>query len=142
MKKVVLTFASVLLFLKPARVRNFKASIRGSRAACCGGGAGRIAFSARAASQRASRLQQPVGRLTISSVGPRKRCSNRGFCMLRIAELVLLSFLFAVTALAAVPRVGERAPQFSLPSSNGATVALKDYISKSKIVLVFYRGYW
>lgn len=62
--------------------------------------------------------------------------------MLRIAKLVVLSSLLAVVTFAAVPRVGDSAPQFSLPSSAGATVALKDYLGKSKVVLVFYRGYW
>ena len=62
--------------------------------------------------------------------------------MSRIAKLLVLACLFAVVAVAAVPKVGERAPQFSLPSSNGATIALKDYIGKSNLVLVFYRGYW
>ena len=33
------------------------------------------------------------------------------------------------------------APQFSLPASDGRTVALKDYAGK-RLVLVFYRGYW
>lgn len=62
--------------------------------------------------------------------------------MLRIARSVVISCLFAAVTLAAVPRVGDSAPQFNLPSSNGAMVTLKDYIGKSKVVLVFYRGYW
>lgn len=59
--------------------------------------------------------------------------------MLRIVKAFLLSSLFA---LAAVPKVGDRAPQFSLPSMKGTSVGLKDYIGKTKVVLVFYRGYW
>lgn len=62
--------------------------------------------------------------------------------MLRIAKSVVLSSLLAVVTPAAVPRVGDSAPQFSLPASTGGTVALKDYRGKSKVVLVFYRGYW
>lgn len=62
--------------------------------------------------------------------------------MLRIAKSVVLSSLLAIVTLAGVPRVGDSAPQFSLPSSTGATVALKDYLGTSIVVLVFYRGYW
>ena len=62
--------------------------------------------------------------------------------MLRIVKAFLLSSLFALVALAAVPKVGDRAPQFSLPSTKGTSVGLKDYIGKTKVVLVFYRGYW
>jgi cytochrome oxidase Cu insertion factor (SCO1/SenC/PrrC family) len=40
------------------------------------------------------------------------------------------------------PKSGSAAPQFSLPAADGATVVLKDYAGKSKLVLVFYRGYW
>ena len=58
-----------------------------------------------------------------------------------IKALALISALF-IAAIAAVPKVGERAPDFSLPSDKGATVSLKDFIGKSKLVLVFYRGSW
>jgi peroxiredoxin len=44
-------------------------------------------------------------------------------------------------AFGSTPKVGGRAPQFSLPASDGRSVALKDYAGK-KLVLVFYRGYW
>jgi peroxiredoxin Q/BCP len=47
-----------------------------------------------------------------------------------------------MTALAATPKIGDRAPEFSLPSADGKTVALKDYKGKKKLILVFYRGYW
>ena len=58
-----------------------------------------------------------------------------------IAKSLVFLFVSAV-GLAGVPKVGDRVPEFSLPSSNGTTVSLKDYIGKSKVVLVFYRGYW
>jgi peroxiredoxin Q/BCP len=57
----------------------------------------------------------------------------QSFCML---------LLFVVTAFATTPKVGDKAPQFSLPSATGETVALQDYAGKSKVVLVFYRGDW
>ena len=62
--------------------------------------------------------------------------------MLRIVKILVLTSLLAIVASAELPKVGERAPQFSLPSIKGASVALKDYIGKTKLVLVFYRGYW
>jgi AhpC/TSA family len=39
-------------------------------------------------------------------------------------------------------RVGEPAPEFTLPDANGRPVALADYRGKKGVVLVFYRGYW
>ena len=62
--------------------------------------------------------------------------------MLRIVKILALSSLLAIVALAEVPKVGEHAPQFSLPSIKGTSIALKDYVGKTKLVLVFYRGYW
>jgi hypothetical protein len=51
-------------------------------------------------------------------------------------------FLVLTAAYASPPKVGERAPDFSLPTAAGSTIALKDFAGKSKVVLVFYRGYW
>jgi len=62
--------------------------------------------------------------------------------MTSVMKLFLISCLLAVVTFGATPKVGDTAPQFSLIASNGSTVALKDYEGKSKVVLVFYRGYW
>lgn len=43
---------------------------------------------------------------------------------------------------AQAPRVGEKAPEFSLPDQNGKPVALADLLSPKGAVLIFYRGYW
>jgi hypothetical protein len=39
-------------------------------------------------------------------------------------------------------KVGERAPDFTLPDALGRTVSLAEYRGKKPVVLVFYRGYW
>ena len=48
----------------------------------------------------------------------------------------------AQTAPEAAKKPGDPAPAFDRPSHTGATVSLKDYAGKSKLVLVFYRGSW
>jgi len=62
--------------------------------------------------------------------------------MLLMFKTFMLSTLFAIVSLASVPKVGDPAPLFGLPSTKGTSVALKDYSGKSNVVLVFYRGYW
>lgn len=61
--------------------------------------------------------------------------------MLQLTRSLLFTFLIAAVALGSTPKIGDQAPQFSLPASDGRTLALKDYAGK-KLVLVFYRGYW
>jgi hypothetical protein len=44
---------------------------------------------------------------------------------------------------AGAPRIGQKAPEFSLPDQDGRDVALADLVSSSKAVaLIFYRGFW
>jgi hypothetical protein len=43
---------------------------------------------------------------------------------------------------AQAPRIGQRAPSFSLPDQNGKDVALTDLLSPNGAVLIFYRGHW
>src|SRR5439155_20020363 len=40
------------------------------------------------------------------------------------------------------PRVGEKAPAFTLPDQNGKQIALPDLVSPNGAVLIFYRGHW
>ena len=58
-----------------------------------------------------------------------------------ISVLAMIVTLYSA-ALGGPPKIGDRAPAFSLQSAAGANVALKDFEGKSKVVLVFYRGYW
>lgn len=41
-----------------------------------------------------------------------------------------------------VPRVGDRAPDFTLPSQTGQPVALRDRLARGPVVLSFFRGRW
>jgi hypothetical protein len=48
-------------------------------------------------------------------------------------------------ASSAAPRIGQKAPEFTLPDQNGKPIALTDLLSLSKsagAVLIFYRGFW
>ena len=39
-------------------------------------------------------------------------------------------------------RIGERAPDFTLPNQRGEMVKLSDRLSRGPVVLNFYRGVW
>jgi hypothetical protein len=41
-----------------------------------------------------------------------------------------------------VLKVGESAPEFSLPDENGNLVALKGLLAQGPVVISFYRGQW
>jgi hypothetical protein len=44
---------------------------------------------------------------------------------------------------AAIPAVGQKAPDFTLPDMNGQPVALSQLLDSSNgVLLIFYRGYW
>lgn len=67
---------------------------------------------------------------------------------LGVTSLLLIAgawFNFVVTRVPDAPvafKVGEPAPDFTLPDAAGRPVALADYRGKKPVVLVFYRGYW
>jgi AhpC/TSA family len=39
-------------------------------------------------------------------------------------------------------RIGERAPDFTLPNQRGETVRLSERLTRGPVVLSFYRGVW
>ena len=47
-----------------------------------------------------------------------------------------------VPATTTVLRIGEPAPDFTLPDATGRPVSLAEFRGKKPVVLVFYRGYW
>ncbi len=58
---------------------------------------------------------------------------------MRIAESVLtLALGSALAAHAATPKVGDKAPDFSLPDQTGKQVKLSDFLGKKNVVLAFY----
>jgi peroxiredoxin Q/BCP len=54
------------------------------------------------------------------------------------AGLLGIAALFAAPAQAQVPKVGDKAPDFSVISSTGKPVVLADYLGKKNVVLFFY----
>lgn len=61
---------------------------------------------------------------------------------MRFQSIIALG-LFGIAAWAAGPasttlKVGDKAPDFTLPSTDGGKVHLADYIGKSTVVLAFF----
>jgi len=58
--------------------------------------------------------------------------------------LLLLALLAAPAAADQAPRieVGQEAPAFSLPGSDGETYTLGDLRGEKDLVLIFFRGTW
>jgi AhpC/TSA family protein len=70
------------------------------------------------------------------------------FVALGISAILLIlggyfNFVLArVPATATALKVGEPAPDFTLPDAAGAPVSLAAFRGQAPVVLVFYRGYW
>ena len=68
--------------------------------------------------------------------------------VLGISMFGLFSYIFfyelrQVPPSTGAPRVGQKAPEFTLSDQDGKDVSLTDLVSKSKAVaLIFYRGFW
>ena len=70
----------------------------------------------------------------------RARESRQTFVVLSVLALALISSIVSwrLFFTAWAPTLEARAPRFALPSSAGQTVALKDFVGKQDVVLVFY----
>lgn len=54
----------------------------------------------------------------------------------------LVENLRASAIMAGVPKVGDNAPDFTLPSYHGQTVSLADLRANGPVIVSFYRGRW
>ena len=61
-----------------------------------------------------------------------------------LATVIIMAVLGAAGAQVRrpAPKVGDKAPDFSLPNADGKPVSLSDYTSRGPVVVIFYRGYW
>jgi len=50
----------------------------------------------------------------------------------------LVALLLFLSSVAAAVEVGEKAPVFELPSTQGGTIRLADFAGKKEVVLLFY----
>jgi drug/metabolite transporter (DMT)-like permease len=66
-----------------------------------------------------------------------------GVLMFAFFSYVFFYQLRQVPVSTGAPRVGQKAPDFTLPDQDGKDVALSHLVSRSKAVaLIFYRGFW
>jgi AhpC/TSA family len=66
-----------------------------------------------------------------------------GILMFAFFSYVFFYQLRQVPPSTGAPRVGEKAPEFTLSDQDGKDVALSDLVDRSKAVaLIFYRGFW
>ena len=66
-----------------------------------------------------------------------------GILMFAFFSYVFFYVLRQVPPSIGAPRVGEKAPEFTLSNQDGKEISLRDLTSRSKTVaLIFYRGFW
>jgi hypothetical protein len=66
-----------------------------------------------------------------------------GILMFGLFSYVFFYELRQVPPSSGAPRVGQKAPDFTLSDQDGKDVSLRDLVTKSKAVaLIFYRGFW
>jgi uncharacterized protein with PQ loop repeat len=64
-------------------------------------------------------------------------------CVFGLFAYLIFYELRQVPASTGAPRVGQKAPEFTLPDQDDKPVALANLVSGSKaVVLIFYRGFW
>jgi len=66
-----------------------------------------------------------------------------GIFMFGFFSYLFFYVLWQVPPSTRAPRVGQKAPDFTLPDQDGKDVALSELVGRSKAVaLIFYRGFW
>jgi hypothetical protein len=66
-----------------------------------------------------------------------------GVSMFGLFSYIFFYELRQVPPSTGAPRVGQKAPEFTLSDQDGKDVSLSDFIGRSKAVaLIFYRGFW
>jgi cytochrome oxidase Cu insertion factor (SCO1/SenC/PrrC family) len=79
-----------------------------------------------------------------------RREHGGGFLLYRLLVILLPVAAALIASLSAAAqdqmlplkiKVGEKAPDFALPSAIGKTVRLSDYAGRN-VLIDFYRGYW
>ena len=84
----------------------------------------------------------------IASVATGRAARWPNFAALGLSVVLLILGGYFNFVLARVPsgpvalRIGEPAPDFTLPDAAGAAVSLASFRGRTPVVLVFYRGYW
>jgi hypothetical protein len=84
----------------------------------------------------------------IAGVATSRAARWPNFVALGLSVVLLILGAYFNFVLARVPsspvalRVGEPAPDFTLPDAAGAAVSLASFRGRTPVVLVFYRGYW
>ena len=76
---------------------------------------------------------------------PQRRMRSNLACALALLLILggYFNFVLArVPATATALRVGEPAPDFTLPDAMGAPVSLASFRDRTPVVVVFYRGSW
>jgi hypothetical protein len=69
--------------------------------------------------------------------------ASLGILMFGLLSYVLFYELREVPPSTGAPRVGQKAPEFTLSDQEGKDVSLRDLVSRSRAVaLIFYRGFW
>lgn len=56
--------------------------------------------------------------------------------------MVLAAAVAMAQASSSTLKLGDKAPDFSLPNGDGKIVSLSEYLGRGPLVLVFYRGFW
>jgi hypothetical protein len=63
-------------------------------------------------------------------------------CLVALFSYEIFFVLRNVPASTGAPRIGEKAPPFTLPDQNGRQIALAALLSPHGAILIFYRGHW